>query len=145
MKLEVKVKDIIYKDVKTVFNTIVDKHELAKYFVSYANKDISENAEIVWKWKDFNAKCLVSVLKVEPNKSIVFNWEGNLIQTRVEIIFNVLEANKTEVTITEQSFNKDAEGIKKAMQQTQGWTDFLCSLKGYLYTGINLRNGKMNN
>ena len=145
MKLDVKVKDFIYKDLQTVFKTIVVKEELAKYFVSNANKDIIENTEIMWEWKDFNAKCNVSVLKVETNKHIVFNWEGNQIQTKVEMIFQKLEANKTEVIITESSYNNDKEGIQKVMQQTQGWTDFLCSLKAYLYTGINLRNGKMNN
>ncbi|MFT6850543.1 MAG: hypothetical protein ACJATA_001357 [Sphingobacteriales bacterium] len=36
------------------------------------------------------------------------------------------------------------EGVQRAMRQTQGWTDFICSLKGFLYTGINLRTGKMN-
>ena len=34
--------------------------------------------------------------------------------------------------------------VSKALLQTQGWTDFVNSLKAYLYTGINLRNGKMN-
>lgn len=145
MKLDAKVTGIIYKDVKTVFNTIIDKRELAKYFVSHASEDITENAEIIWEWKDFCTECVVSVLKVETNKHIVFNWKGNKIQTRVEMVFNTLETNKTEVIITEQSYNNDEEGIKKVMQQTQGWTDFLCSLKAYLYTGINLRNGKMNN
>ena len=35
----------------------------------------------------------------------------------------------TEVNITEKSYENTPEGIKKTMQQTQGWTDFLCSLK----------------
>ena len=33
-------------------------------------------------------------------------------------------------------------GIEKALQQTQGWTDFICSMKAFLYCGINLRNGR---
>ena len=145
MKLDVNVKDIIFKDIHTVFNAIVDKNIITKYFVSHADKNITEGANIAWEWQDFNAKCNVSVLKVETNKQIVFTWEGNDIQTKVEIHLNALEENKTELIITEKSYNKDEEGIKKVMQQTQGWTDFSCSLKAYLYTGINLRNGKMNN
>lgn len=144
MKLDVKVKDIIYKDIGTVFNAIVNKNEITKYFVTHADNNITQGAKIAWEWKDFNASSVVHVIKVENNKQIIFTWEGNNAQTEVEILFKAVEENKTALVITEKSFNKDDEGIKKVMQQTQGWTDFSCSLKAYLYTGINLRNGKRN-
>ena len=64
--------------------------------------------------------------------------------TQVTMLFASVDDYITEVEITESSYQNNIEGIKKVMQQTQGWTDFLCSLKAYLYTGINLRNGKMN-
>jgi len=62
------------------------------------------------------------------------------------VIINFSEENKgkTNIEITEDSFEENEEGIKRAMGQTQGWTDFICSLKAYLYTGINLRTAKMN-
>ena len=145
MSLNAIVKDIIYKDIETVFNTIVDKNEITKFFVSHADNNLIEGAKTLWEWKDFNASSVVHVIKVENNKQIIFTWEGNKVKTEVEILLNKIEENKTELLITEKSYNNDDEGIKRVMQQTQGWTDFLCSLKAYLYTGINLRNGKMNN
>lgn len=54
------------------------------------------------------------------------------------------EENKMKIVITEDSFEANEGGIKKAMQQTQARTDFICVLKAYLYTGIYLRNGNMN-
>ena len=33
------------------------------------------------------------------------------------------------------------EGIKQAIGQTEGWANFLASLKAYLEYGINLRKG----
>jgi hypothetical protein len=33
--------------------------------------------------------------------------------------------------------------VTVALQQTQGWTDFICSMKAFLYGGINLRSGRV--
>lgn len=53
------------------------------------------------------------------------------------------EKHKIKIFITKDAFEANDEGLKKAFQQTQGCTDFVCSLKAYLYTSMNLRNGKM--
>lgn len=144
MSLEVHVKDIVRRKVEEVFNTIIDKNKISKYFVSEASANLVEGTEVKWEWKDFGAECMVSVLSIEKNKRIVFNWKGNQVATEVEMIFIGNDNGTTEVNIKERSYENSKEGIKKVMQQTQGWTDFLCSLKAYLYTGINLRSGKMN-
>ena len=144
MSLIVNVKDIVRKDITTVFNTIVDKDEISKYFVSNASGNLIEGTKVKWEWKDFYAECMVTVLSIEKNKKIVFSWKGNQVATEVEIQFSSQDDEIIEVNITESSYENNEEGIQKVMQQTQGWTDFICSLKAYLYTGINLRNGKMN-
>ncbi len=144
MSLGVHVRDLVRKDIDTVFNAIVDKDKISKYFVSSASLDLIEGAEVKWEWKDFNAKCMVNVLVIEKNNRIVFNWEGNQVATKVEMLFSNKDNGITEVNITESSYENNEEGIKRVMQQTQGWTDFICSLKAYLYTGINLRTGEMN-
>ncbi len=53
------------------------------------------------------------------------------------------EMKKTNIEISESGFEMKKKENKKALLQTQGWTDFICSLKAYLYTGVNLRNGKV--
>jgi uncharacterized protein YndB with AHSA1/START domain len=100
--------------------------------------------KIEWEFRDYNVKLDVEILKVIKNKQITFNWEASGKKSRVSISLNSEKADKTKITITEDSFEDNKDGITKALQQTQGWTDFICSLKAYLYTGINLRNGKMN-
>ena len=144
MSLHVEVKSTIVKPIEKVFHTIIDKNEITKYFVTHSSGDLVENTEIKWEWKDFCAECMVTVLEVEKNKKILFSWSGNKVTTEVEMIFKELKTSLTEIVITEKSYENTTEGIKKVMQQTQGWTDFICSLKAYLYTGINLRGGKMN-
>jgi len=81
---------------------------------------------------------------VIENEQITFDWEASGNKATVSMSLSSKEENKTKLVITENSFEANEKGIAKALQQTQGWTDFICSLKAYLYTGINLRNGKMN-
>ena len=35
------------------------------------------------------------------------------------------------------------DGVARALEQTAGWTDFLCSLKAHVLHGINLREGRV--
>ena len=145
MSIQVKVSDHIISPIEVVFNAIVDSTQITKYFVSDASDSISEGKKLEWEFKDYNVKLEVEVLKVIKNEQITFNWKASGEKAKVSISLNSENANKTKITITEDSFEANEDGIEKALQQTQGWTDFICSLKAYLYTGINLRNGKMNN
>ena len=144
MNIDAHVKGTILKPIENVFQAIIDKNEISKYFVTDASENLAEGAKIKWEWKDYCAVCTVRVLEIEKNKKIVFYWKGNAVETKVEMLFSENESSSTGIEIMEGPYKKDDEGIKKVMQQTQGWTDFICSLKAYLYTGINLRNGKMN-
>lgn len=145
MSIQVKVSDHILIPIEMVFNAIVDPTKITKYFVSDASDFISEGKNIEWEFKDYNVKLTVAVLKAIKNEQITFDWEASGKKTRVSISLISENADKTKITITEDSFEANEDGIAKALQQTQGWTDFICSLKAYLYTGINLRNRKMNN
>ncbi len=71
MSLEVKVTDTIHKKVDIVFNAIIDKDELSKYFVSYASANLIENTKVKWEWTYFCAECEMSVLTMEKNKKIL--------------------------------------------------------------------------
>lgn len=46
------------------------------------------------------------------------------------------------MTITETGWPMDDEGVARALEQTAGWVDFLCSMKAYLVYGVNLREGR---
>ncbi len=144
MSIQVSVTDYIMRPLDKVFNTVVDPSHITKYFVSDVSDYLSEGKKVIWEFKDYNVKLDVTVLKVIKNQQITFDWEASGDKARVSMSFSSENENKTKLVITEDSFKTNEEGIAKALQQTQGWTDFICSLKAYLYTGIKLRNGKMN-
>jgi len=77
------------------------------------------------------------------NESISFEWDASGKLARVDVVMESVSTNKTTLEITESSYELSEKEVSKALQQMQGWTDFICSLKAYLYTGVNLRNGKM--
>ena len=137
------VKSTIFKPVEKVFNAIINPDELTRYFASKASDKLAMGNKIIWNFEDVGAKCEVQVFKVVENKEIHFEW--NAIGTKPSMVNISLESdneNQTNIEITESSFDLSKIGVQEAMGQTQGWTDFICSLKAYLYTGINLRNRK---
>ena len=52
------------------------------------------------------------------------------------------DGDGTRLVATEGPFERTEEGVKRALGQTQGWTDFSLSLRAYLQHGLNLRLGK---
>ena len=144
MAVLVKIKDNIYKPVNEVFDAIVNPTKIVGYFVSSANNKIEEGKNIVWEFKDYNVSIKVKVLKVIPEKQISFEWSATGSVALVTIKLASETASKTSIEITEKQLTPTEDEVAKALGQTQGWTDFICSLKAYLYTGINLRTGKYN-
>ncbi|MBL4568427.1 MAG: SRPBCC domain-containing protein [Flavobacteriaceae bacterium] len=144
MSIDVSVKSKILKPISEVFYAIIDKNEISKYFTTSSSSDLIEGEKVTWEWSDFCAEHCIEVLKVENEKQVVFNWEATGKTTKVSMNFEALGENETEILIIEKTFDITKIEVSKALLQTQGWTDFVSSLKAYLYTGVNLRNGKMN-
>jgi uncharacterized protein YndB with AHSA1/START domain len=136
----VNVKYRISEPIENVFDAIVNPEKMTKYFVSKVSGKLFEGEKILWTFEDVGVSCEVNVLKVVKNKQINFNWNAiGKPGSSVIISFKSENDNQTNIEITESSFELTIEGVQKALGQTQGWTDFICSLKAYLYTGINLR------
>tara|TARA_R100000935_G_C2833621_1_gene166690 strand:- start:1292 stop:1726 length:435 start_codon:yes stop_codon:yes gene_type:complete len=144
MSIQVKVSDIIMQPLALVYKSVIDADKIIKYFVSNSSGKLVEGAKITWEFKEYHVIITVDVVEIIENKKIKFNWEVENKKAQVTMLFSSKDKNKTKIEIVEDSFEANEEGIARALQQTQGWTDFICSLKAYLYTGINLRSGKMN-
>ena len=141
--INVNVKDTILKSAKKVFETIIQPEEMSKFFISKASGKMTEGKEIEWEFDDVGAKVDVNVLKIVEYKQIEFEWNASGKQAKKVTISLEPEGDKqTNIEITESSFEFTQEGIKKALGQTQGWTDFICSMKAYLYADLNLRKGR---
>lgn len=139
MTYAVKVNYPVSKPISEVFDAVVNKEKITQYFVSHSSGDMVAGQTLIWRWEDYNAEGPVKILKVEENQLIQFEWDvqGKLVV--VSMFFEEKGKNKTHLTITEEGFELNDKDVKRMLDQTQGWTDFCCSLKAYLYAGINLR------
>ena len=142
MDVPVKISAHITRPREEVFDAIVNPKKIVHYFVSDTSGPISSNTKLHWEFKDHDVSLDVNVLEIIKNKHITFEWEASEKRTTVHISLEEKDNLQTRITITESPFNLEESEVKKALQQTQGWTDFICSLKAFLYTGINLRSGK---
>jgi uncharacterized protein YndB with AHSA1/START domain len=143
MNIDVKVKDKILKPVGEVFDAALDPRKLSNFFISRASGPLIEGAPTTWFFDDVGGQLSVTAKVIGKNELISFEWAASGISALVSIHFTAIDPDSTSVTITEESFPFDHAGVAKALQQTQGWTDFICSMKAYLYCGINLRNGRV--
>lgn len=143
MDIDVKVKDKILKPVAEVFDAVFNPQKLSNFFISRASGPLEEGVSATWFFDDIGGKLPVTAKIVRENELIGFEWAASRIKTQVSIAFTAIDPDSTSVTITEKAFPFDQTGVSKALQQTQGWTDFICSMKAYLYCGINLRSGRL--
>lgn len=144
MNIDVKIKDKILNPIDKVFDAVINTEKLSKYFISKASGPVKEGETVTLYFEDVGAQLPITVTAVKPNERITFHWAASGLMAQVDMLFTAIDANSTSISISEKSFPFDPSGVSKALQQTQGWTDFVCSLKAYLYSGINLRNGRMN-
>jgi len=140
--IDVSVKDKVLKPVNEVFDAVVNPEKISKYFISPSSGPLQEGETVTWFFDDIGGKLEVQVIAVRENELVTFQWSASGVKAQVDIAFTAIDANSTSVLITEKTFPFDSMGVAKAMQQTQGWTDFICSMKAFLYCGINLRDGR---
>ncbi len=140
-KIIVKVQMGVLKPVHEVFEAIVDPEKMNKYFISASSGRVESGKILTWTWADYDAELQVKVGKVENDKTISFMWAGSGIECEVDITFEPKGDNHTLIKITESDWPADFKGVNQCMGQVEGWTHFLCCLKGYLEYGINLRIG----
>lgn len=140
--LEIKTALQISEAQKTVFDAIVDPSNMSHYFISESSGRMEEGKIINWKFPEFEEAFPVKILKIVPNEFISFEWDGAKGQKlKVEIRLEKMEGPSTLVRVTEGKMEADAAGIHWYGQNTEGWANFLASLKAYVEYGINLRKG----
>lgn len=142
MDVQVTIKDRVLRPVSEVFEAIVDPGKLAGFFVSRASGFIKEGANLTWHFADVGGSITASVLRVKHDELISFQWAASGVTAKVDIMLEAIDSTTTSVRIVEDGWPLDKQGVARALGQTQGWTDFLCSLKAFLYTGIKLREGR---
>ena len=141
MSIVAKVWDIVHRPVNEVWDAIVNPDKITNYFTSSVSAPIEKGKTIKWEFADYNVTIDINVLEVNENEFISFCWSASGKERTVEIRL-MPEGKYTKLEITEGEFELTENEIQKVIQQTQGWTHFICSMKAWMYSGVNLRNGK---
>lgn len=139
--LEIKTAIQIQKPVADVFEAIVDPAKMSNYFISKGSGRMEEGKTLSWHFPEFDMEFPVRVGQIEKDNYVSYYWDSeDGKELLVEMVLTP-KGNDTLVTITEKGMNNDEAGIKWLKGNTEGWANFLASLKAYLEYGINLRKG----
>lgn len=138
MKLNIKASIQIQKPINEVFDNIVNPDKMTQYFIGSSTGRISENAELIWTFPEFDEKCPVTITQCIQNKKITFVWDP---ETVVDIELQEQLDKSTLVKITEGSKDVNEKNIKWFAGNTEGWANFLACLKAFSEYNINLRKG----
>ena len=133
----------IARPVADVYDAVVSSDRLNRYFTNQSSGDLKEGDRVTWHWGDHP----VTVRKVEPNRRIELvldsnEWHkttGRSYDVVVTLEFEALDNGGTRLSISEEGWMTDAEGLKGSHDNCSGWTHMAMCLKAYLEHGIDLR------
>lgn len=136
----------ILRPVADVFDAVVSSDKLCNYFTNRASGDLEEGREIRWHWNHYG-ELPVMVKKVVPNDRIELTldsktWEKTKkesYEVRVILEFESLDDGATMLSISEEGWKTDAEGLKGSHDNCGGWTHMSMCLKAWIEHGIDLR------
>lgn len=138
MKLIAEATIQIQKTSEEVFEALVNPDKLTKYFLSESSGPMTEGKTLMWKFKEAPDRFPVKIEKIEPNKTIVFIWDTDIVVT---IHLKSQSDKSTVIKVTENGKPLNEENLKWVIGNTEGWANFLACLKAYLEYGIQLRKG----
>ncbi len=135
----------ILRPVAEVFEAIVSSQKLTQYFVNAASSDLIEGERVAWRWDHYGENTVV-VRKIISNELIELvldskEWKktrNEAYEVLVTFEFEALE-DGTMLSISEQGWKTDADGLKGSHDNCGGWTHMAMCLKAHIEHGIDLR------
>lgn len=140
-KLSAKASIEVLKPIEEVFEAIINPDKMSNYFIERSSGRLEEGVTVEWKFPEFEDIFPVTGKLIRSYDYISFDWSGGEDGMLVEIFLEAYQDIFTVVRIKESYMPVNDEGIKQAIGQTEGWSNFLACLKAYLEYGINLRKG----
>ncbi len=135
----------IMRPVADVYAAIVSSEEMKRYFVNGASGDLVEGDTVIWRW-DHYGENPVTVRKIVENELIELvldskQWDKTGDEAYEVLVSFELEAleDGTMLSISEQGWKTDAEGLKGSHENCSGWTHMVMCLKAYVEHGLDLR------
>ena len=136
----------IEKTVTEVFEAIVRKDTLNKYFTDDSSGDLVVGEQIIWNWNEWG-EFPVTVTKIIENELIVLTidskrWlktKDQSYEVSIIIEFKSLDDGQTMLSISEEGWKTDVDGLMASHDNCSGWTHMAMCLKAYIEHGIDLR------
>ena len=135
----------IERPVADVFDAVVSSDRMKRYFVNGASSDLVEGETVTWRWDHYGENPVV-VRKVVANELIELaidskEWDKTRDEAyEVLVIFEFEEVDEgTMLSISEQGWKTDADGLKGSHDNCGGWTHMAMCLKAYIEHDIDLR------
>ena len=130
---------LIRSDIENVWQNLTRAENIKRFFTTEAKKDLDTTGEVLWAWGDNAA--ILNITGVTPLSKIALEWNGNLVdyKIRVEITLKKVK-NKVLVKISEKGWENDELGIKNALSNCNGWSDFLNALRVFTEYKISYLN-----
>ena len=135
----------IKRPVADVFDAIVSRDRMKQYFVNGASSDLVEGETVIWRWDHYGENPVI-VRKVIENELIELaldskEWDKTKTEAyEVLVIFEFAELEDgTMLSISEQGWKTDADGLKGSHDNCGGWMHMSMCLKAYIEHGIDLR------
>ena len=137
----------VLRPVADVFDAVYSSDKLCSYFTDKATSDLSEGATVGWHWSHYHATLQVTVDRVIRNERIELRLDSKVwgktsedsYDVRVVFEFEQLEDGSTLLSISEEGWKTDAEGLKGSHDNCGGWSQMGMCLKAWLEYGIALR------
>lgn len=129
----------ISKPLPEVFKAFTDNEMITKYFVTSASAPIkSAGDKITWSWGEHKTE--ITVTEFEENKKVAFTWPGFKVNYDINVTFIFEEVDgKTRVSVTEEGYKNDEDGINSSFMNNAGWKEMLLSLKAWVMHNVDLR------
>jgi len=145
MSRNYRVQTKIKRPLADVFDAVVSSEKMKNYFIDGASSDLVEGKTVTWRWDHYGENPVV-VRKVVTNELIELaidskEWDKTEDDAyEVLVIFEFEELDDgTMLSISEQGWKTDADGLKGSHDNCEGWTHMTMCLKAYLEHDIDLR------
>lgn len=135
--LVVETQMLIRKPVKLVFQAFIDPDITTNFWFTKSSGKLEPGKTIIWEWEMYGVSTNVLVKDVIQNKKIITEW-GNP-STKVDYEFIALTNDSTYVVIKNYGFKENGEKLIQVIKDsTGGFTTVLDGLKAYLEHNIKL-------
>ena len=136
----------INRPVADVFDAVVSRKRMSGYFTDSSSGDLVAGERVVWTWDQWGDHPVV-VKSVEDNRRIELtldsrDWQKtteDAYDVRVIFEFEATDDGGTRLSISEEGWRTDPEGLKGSHDNCGGWMHMAMCLKAHLEHGIDLR------